>query len=200
MHNIQVTETAYIIDGKPYDRITSILSGFSEQGFIDWLKRTGPAAIRKKSEHGMRVGNLTHKYIECLIREEEPPEITEDEAANCIYGWEEFMKDINPTINSTEQLLISDEYQIAGTRDLLINDTITLDIKTSNRIKSSYWLQVAVYHWMAGFTDGEIAILQLNKIDKSYQYFKRVYDKRYVDVFLSMLHVYRYFKNGLESI
>jgi len=72
-------------------------------------------------------------------------------------------------ISMLEQTIISEQYRIAGTLDRVIvlpsGEKMLFDIKTSNAIYPSYWLQLAAYKEMLrsiGIEVDSVAILWLN--------------------------------------
>lgn len=202
---MEVTSTQYIVNDRKYDRITSVLDCFKDPDLLSWFKRTGPAAIRNASEKALAIGSLVHRCIEEDLGPDRLELTYPDEAMNCWDAWESFRFEKGVVIESQEQWLCDDTLMIAGTRDLLVEvnsvKNITADIKTSRSIRKSYWVQCAMYHYMAGIDwPGALGIVRLDKITGDYEWHTKAYDYRYVELFKSMLTVYRYYtRKELDS-
>jgi hypothetical protein len=199
---MEVTSKQYIDNGVEFDRITSVQDCYQDPDLIDWFKRTGPAAIRNASEKGKSIGSAVHL---CIEENEAPGMESGAEIHNCWGAWGQFLKDKDVVVLAQETWLKNDKLGVAGTRDLLLEvnseKNITVDIKTSNRIRKAYWIQVAMYHFMAkGNVPGMLGILRLDKATGTYEWYTKHYDYKYVQMFRYMLMVYRYYAGVEESI
>jgi hypothetical protein len=140
---------------KYYPSVSSILNYFPKnQYFHSWLKDVGHNSdiiAQKAAWEGTQVHNAIESFLE-------GNEITWiDKDGNALYNldvWRmilrfaDFWNTIQPELISTEYHLFSDEYEFAGTADIIcrIDGKLhLLDIKTSNSIHSSYNLQLAAY-------------------------------------------------------
>ena len=145
----------YRRDGKYYPSITSILNFFPKnQFFHNWLKDVGHnsdiIAAKAASE-----GTQVHNACEELMLGKEVTWMNEDGKVNysldvwkMILKFADFWKQTKPELVTTEYHLFSDEYQYAGTTDIIcrIDGKLWLiDIKTSNSVHTSYNLQLAAY-------------------------------------------------------
>ena len=80
----------------------------------------------------------------------------------------EFSRTINPIIEMSEVHMISDKLGFAGTLDRVVEiegEKILLDIKTSNSIQPTHWLQLSAYNELIkenGVNVDKVAILWLN--------------------------------------
>jgi hypothetical protein len=145
----------YRRNDKYYPSVSSILNYFPKnQFFHSWLKDVGHnsdiIASRAAAE-----GTQVHNAAEALINGAEVSWI--DEYGNALYSldvWKmilkfaEFWNKHKPELVAAEYHLFSDQYEYAGTGDLVVrlNDKLwLLDIKTSNSLHTSYDLQLAAY-------------------------------------------------------
>lgn len=138
-----------------YPSVTSILQYFPKGKFFeDWLKEAGPSADLIK-EKAAKEGSETHNMIERLLKGEELNWIDDFGNATCSEQvWQmtikfaDFWNQVKPELIATEKLLFSDNFQYAGTTDLIckIQDEVwMIDVKTSNALYKSYDLQLASY-------------------------------------------------------
>jgi hypothetical protein len=145
----------YRRNDKYYPSVSSILNYFPKnQFFHSWLKDVGHnsdiIASRAAGE-----GTQVHNAAEALINGAEVSWI--DEYGNALYSldvWKmilkfaEFWNKYKPELVAAEYHLFSDQYEYAGTGDLIVrlSDKLwLLDIKTSNSLHTSYDLQLAAY-------------------------------------------------------
>lgn len=145
----------YRRNGKYYPSVSSILNYFPKnQFFHSWLKDVGHNSeiiANKAAGEGTQV----HNAVEAFLNGEELTWI--DEYGNAKYNldvWRmilkfaDFWNTHKPELIATEYHLFSDEYEYAGTADLVVKlfDNIwLLDLKTSNSLHTSYDLQLAAY-------------------------------------------------------
>jgi len=145
----------YRRNDKYYPSVSSILNYFPKnQFFHSWLKDVGHNSeiiARKAAGEGTQV----HNAIEKFLNGEELSWI--DENGNAKYNldvWRmilrfaDFWNTNQPELISTEYHLFSDEFEYAGTADIICRiagKLYLLDIKTSNSVHSSYNLQLAAY-------------------------------------------------------
>jgi hypothetical protein len=136
--------------------VTTILEAYpKDASYFKWLKEVGGDADMIRDEAGRR-GSLVHELTEKYDCNEECTFIN-------LYGnpqykmleWSMFERYVNfctihePIIDAMELHMASDKLGFAGTLDRVITmngKTMLIDIKTSNSIYPSYWLQLAAYH------------------------------------------------------
>jgi hypothetical protein len=138
-----------------YPSVTYVLSYFPKGKFFEnWMKDVGHNSdiiARKAADEGTE----THKAIEDFLNGKEIVWINEYGKANhslivwqMILRFADFWNTVKPRLIATEQHIFSDEYQYAGTIDLVVEidgKIWLLDIKTSNSLHTSYDLQLAAY-------------------------------------------------------
>lgn len=145
----------YKRNGEYYPSITYILQSYPKgKHFEDWLKKVGYSAdyiVRKAGEDGTQVHEMIEDYLNGkkleFLYENFNPRYHPDVWGMFLHfvEWWELYK---PNLITTEVLLFSDEWKVAGTADLIceINGELwVIDFKTSNLIHTTYELQAAVY-------------------------------------------------------
>jgi hypothetical protein len=136
--------------------VTTILEAFPKSAsYFQWLKDVGSDADAIRDEAGRR-GSVVHELTERYDCNEEISLINASGVPQYrMLEWSmferycEFSTMYKPTIDMMEVHLMSDKLGFAGTLDRVIklgSLTMLLDIKTSNSIYPSYWLQLAAYH------------------------------------------------------
>lgn len=158
--------------------VTTILDAYPKTpDYYAWLKKMGEDSDTIRDEAGRR-GSVVHKLTELYDAGEEVCLI--DESGRINYStieWAMFTRYVDfigryaPNVIHSELNLMSDELGFAGTMDrvIMLDDgrVIMVDIKTSNAIYPSYWLQLAAYRELLKEAQGEdiiddVAILWLN--------------------------------------
>lgn len=157
--------------------VTTILEAYPKPyALLQWLKEKGSAADEIRDMAGRRGSNvheLTEKYDnghEChLLDEIGRPAYSLDEWS-MFERYVEFATRYKPENLLIEQNIVNESLGYAGTIDRVIElngKRLILDIKTSNMVANSYWLQLAAYRELLAAnklftqTDG-VAILWLN--------------------------------------
>jgi len=156
--------------------VTTILEAFpKDAAFFAWLKSQGENADAVRDDAGRR-GTTVHKLTEAYDAGLEVSLLTESgEIGYRMSEWAmferyvEFTQRCHPRIILSEQNYIHDGLGYAGTIDRVVEIggvTTLMDIKTSNNLHASYWLQLAAYrtllHRVAGIEVDQVAILWLN--------------------------------------
>jgi hypothetical protein len=166
--------------GVPIPSVTCILECFPKGAeYYAWLKKMGEDADSVRDEagrRGSRVHDLTEQYDNGLQVS------LIDDAENIgmsMHEWAMFERYVEfctrfPHDNiAIEMNVVSEGLGYAGTLDRikLINDRhVLVDIKTSNSIYDSYWLQLAAYRNLlrsVGTQVDDVAILWLNSKTRS---------------------------------
>mgnify|MGYP003350245056 CR=1 FL=1 len=140
---------------KYYPSVTSVLNYFPKNKFFhDWLKDVGHNSDVIASKAASE-GTQTHNAIEEFLKGNEVFWL--DEHGNAKYSLEvwkmilkfaEFWTTHKPELVATEYHLFSDQYEYAGTADLIVmlnGKRWLIDIKTSNSLHTSYDLQLSAY-------------------------------------------------------
>lgn len=162
--------------------VTTILNAYpKDAGYYQWLKNVGEDADTIRDEAGRR-GSIVHELTERFDNGEEVKLL--DDYGNIGFKmseWAMFERYVDFSTRfkydtlHIEQNIISEYLGFAGTIDRVINlngKTLLIDIKTSNAIYDSYWLQLAAYEQLMIKAYGEkpidgVAILWLNAKTRS---------------------------------
>lgn len=174
---IEFTDARFYLSpsGNYVPSVTTILDAYpKDAAFYKWLKDVGQDADNIRDEAGRRGSNV-HELTERYDSGEEVTFINDNGwPAFKMSEWSmferyvEFSRTINPTIEMMEAHMISATLQFAGTLDRVVDidgEKILLDIKTSNSIQPTHWLQLAAYNELikeTGVKVDKVAILWLN--------------------------------------
>jgi hypothetical protein len=127
-------------DGVYYPSVTTILQYMPKNHFFEnWLKDVGHNADLIRNKAGKEGVSWMDNYGKAKYSQI---------VWEMILKFHEFWTLAKPKLISTEEFVFSDEYQYAGTADLLVEmegKTILIDIKTSNALHKTYHLQLAAY-------------------------------------------------------
>lgn len=167
----------YHENGNYYPSVTTILDAYPKgPEYFAWLKKVGEDSDNIRDEAGRR-GSVVHDLTEKYDAGEEVSLMNESGyIAYKMSEWAmferyiEFRKRFDFTILHSELNLVSEKLGFAGTLDRVIElngEKILVDIKTSNAIYPSYWLQLAAYEQLLTDNYGynpidKVAILWLN--------------------------------------
>lgn len=166
----------YQTDGGFVPSVTTILDAYPKgPEYYAWLKKVGEDSDTIRDEAGRR-GSVVHNLTERYDAGEEVNLM--DDAGFIAYKiseWKQFERYVEfrnrfpLNIIHTELNIVSSSLGYAGTLDRVVEisgETILLDIKTSNAIYPSYWLQLAAYRSLlyteVGQTVDKVGILWLN--------------------------------------
>lgn len=166
----------YYAEGNFYPSVTTILEAYpKDAAYFKWIKEVGTDADAIRDEAGRRgsvVHDLTERYDNgeevSLLNMEGNLQFKMSEWA-MFERYVDFINRFKPDYIMNEQNFVSARLGFAGTIDRLavLDGKLTLiDIKTSNNIHDSYWLQLAAYaalvHDMTDFQIEQYGILHLN--------------------------------------
>lgn len=208
---------------KHYPSVTYILSFIPKNKiFLDWMKEKGEESdviAKVAADKGKQV----HKAIEKLLKGEEVKWINEwGDAAYSLEVWQmilrfqEFWTIHKPELVGSEIHVFSDQYEFAGTIDLVLRingELWLLDIKTNNQIAPIYNYQVAAYNqawnelfsekiqrrgilWLKAHTRGEDKSGKKMQ-GKNWQLIES--SKELIEDFQSFLLFYAVFKHEVEN-
>lgn len=171
----------YMSEAGPLPSVTTILDAYPKgPEYYAWLKKVGEDSDQVRDEAGRR-GSRVHKLTEQYDAGEEIKLMDDNGFISMkLSEWAMFERYVQFRdrhkfeILMSEQTMICPSLGIAGTLDRLINingKKVLVDIKTSNAIYPSYWLQLAAYEKMLfvelGIEVDEVAILWLNAKTKT---------------------------------
>jgi hypothetical protein len=145
----------YYVGGQFVPSVTTILEAYpKDAAYLKWLKEVGSDADTIRDAAGERGSNV-HHMTEMLDNGLEVSLLDADNAQQwSLQEWAmlaryvDFRQRFPIDIEAIEMQLVSTNLGFAGTVDRLIvmnGKRYIIDIKTSNAIYESYWLQVAAY-------------------------------------------------------
>lgn len=148
----------YHLNGQFVPSVTCILEAFpKDAGYFKWIKEVGSDADAIRDAAGNRGSNV-HHMTELVDQGLEVSLLNNDNVQQwSLQEWAmlgkyvEFRQRFPLEIEAIEMQLISFDLGFAGTIDRLVEwngKRYILDIKTSNAIYPSYWLQLAAYRRM----------------------------------------------------
>jgi len=184
----------YNIDGTKYDRVTGALGYFTPKPLVKWMMKKGSAEAEEISKLARTIGKRVDKIATAIVLNKSWKLTDKDHPAvnTCVEAFKRWMSEEQIVITDTQILCYDTDIRIAGTRDLSTVDTI-IDIKCSNRINLSYWLQLAAYHHLAKLPNlTHIAVLRLDKLTGDYEYVRIPYNPLLWQQYLTLLSYYRY--------
>ena len=138
----------YKIDNKKVPSVTTILGRFKNAtGLLIWANQIGLKGQLYQDElkKAGDIGTALHDLAEIHIKEEyyELPE--DKKVRNCFNQFLEWWDNNNYKVTWTEKHFCSEKYLYGGTPDLLVNENILVDFKTSKGIYSDYLVQGSAY-------------------------------------------------------
>jgi len=145
-------------NGQHYPSATTILEAYPKPyQLLQWMKEVGSKADEIKTAAGRRGSNvhqLTEDYdngIECNLLDENGSPKYSLEEWSMFERYVDFSKMYKPEHLLIEQTFVNGSLGFAGTLDRICTidgKSYVLDIKTSNGIYNSYWLQLAAYEML----------------------------------------------------
>ncbi len=166
-------ERFYTVDGVTfYPSVTTVLDVYPKGfGFNNWLKDLGHNADDVLKKAGSE-GSVVHDFIDRIINGETVSwEMVIAEVGNqkldsfniwmMILKFVEFWETYNPTVIANEFNIVSDQFRLGGTIDLVCEiggERWLIDFKTSNSIHTTHELQMAAYSMMFNEKNPEMPI------------------------------------------
>jgi len=179
-NRIEFTDNRFYIteDGQYVPSVTTILECYPKDAhFFQWLKDVGDKADHIRDEAGKR-GSVVHNLTERYDAGEEVTFLSANGFPEFkMLEWAMFERYVDFTETHKPEILIMEKHYassklgFAGTLDRVIRlngKKILMDIKTSNNLHNSYWLQLAAYKELFDCEDtthheiDEVGILWLN--------------------------------------
>jgi hypothetical protein len=165
--------------------VSTILDAFPKSAaFYDWLKNnTAEESDKIKTEAG-EAGSIVHKLSE-LYDAGEVVSVLDDNGRikykarewNMFEKYVEWCKKFKPNIIQNEFNIVSEAIGTGGTIDKEIEldgKRMLLDLKTSNMIHDTYWMQLAayskLYEQLYGRTIDDVCILWVNAKTRTEKY------------------------------
>ena len=150
MHNEskKMPTVDYKIDNKKVPSVTTILGRFKNAtGLLIWANQIGLKGQLYQDElkKAGDIGTALHDLAEIHIKEEYYELPQDEKVRNCFNQFLEWWDNNNYKVTWTEKHFCSEKYLYGGTPDLLVNENILVDFKTSKGIYSDYLVQGSAY-------------------------------------------------------
>jgi len=168
----------YYLNGKFCPSVSTILEAYPKgPEFYKWLKETGEESDKIRDAAGVKGSNvhkMTEHYdegLEVSLLDMSGYQQWSFQEWSLLSRYVEFRNATSPTlkIHAREMQLVDMELLEAGTLDMyceIDGKHLILDIKTSNSIYPSYWLQLAAYRRLFERSSGQkidgVGIIWLN--------------------------------------
>ena len=138
----------YKIDNKKVPSVTTILGRFKNAtGLLIWANQIGLKGQLYQDElkKAGDIGTALHDLAEIHVKEEYYELPQDEKVRNCFNQFLEWWDNNNYKVTWTEKHFCSEKYLYGGTPDLLVNENILVDFKTSKGIYSDYLVQGSAY-------------------------------------------------------
>ena len=147
----------YLVNKKKVPSTTQVLTRFKNAtGLIIWANNLGLEGKRYHDElkKAGDIGTELHTLGELHIKDEYY-ELPEDQTVkNCFNQFLEWWENSNYQVTWTEKPYASKKLLFGGCPDLLVNENILIDLKTSKAIYSDYIIQLSAYAELIKEVDG----------------------------------------------
>ena len=188
----------YEIQGKKLPSVTQILGRFKlATPLIIWANRLGLDGkdYFQELKNAGNIGTELHDLAEKHIKQEQYDLPEDDRVINCFTQFLDWWHEQDYKVVWTEKTFVSKEYKYGGCPDLLVNNNILIDFKTSKGIYADYLLQGSAYAQLIKENDGiqieQFIIVQFPKEDDVTGIKK--FNKEHLDL------AFNQFKNYRES-
>lgn len=152
----ELTRNGYVIAGRLYPRVSSILGLLAKPGIEGWKRKVGFDEADRIAKQSTTFGTLVHAGCERVALGEPLADVTREferggdlSAAQCVTAFGRWLDDSVAEVIATERTVWSDRFGYAGTTDLLVqlNDgrRAVCDVKTSKSLSDTYRLQLEAY-------------------------------------------------------
>lgn len=153
---VETTSNEYIIDGKRYDRVTSIINIGRKEKIEEWRGRLGNEEADRQLSVSQDLGTRIHAACEDILEQidaEVTPVIKGEYCEIELLMLQNFMQwALNNVVEiiKLECLLFSDKYRYAGRTDFIarlkgVSLPVICDIKTSKYLYDTVALQLEAY-------------------------------------------------------
>lgn len=155
---IRTTEEWYVIDGRSYPRVSTVLEIIHEPGLDTWREKVGEEEAKRISEESTLLGDAVHASCAnlSLARMGRDPLPLDPKFEPILERLPPFVEAFTTWLDTdvaevlyVEETVWSDGPVYAGTIDLVVRRkdgaAVIYDLKTSKRIRTKYRLQTAAY-------------------------------------------------------
>lgn len=148
-----------------YDRVTAVLSYFSDQDYVDYQLRVGKKEAKAAGNAAKKFGTAIHEMVQGKEVEDS------FEVSMARKAWEKWLNDYEPKDIVAGMRLYDDSLMFSGEPDFEFNHGNDLvDVKSSIVIRPDYYLQLGGYYILMGRIPKRLWILRLSKQTGFYEF------------------------------
>ena len=182
------------------DHISAIANFFHDQDYTDWFTTHGKREANRKIKEAMNAGTAVDLAIQSLAMLEEinlpKPVKFALEIESACKAWVKFQATYEPTITGRQRTIINEAHNLTGTLDFEFNENEICDLKYATAIRPSYWIQLGGYSYLNGGRNKKVSVLRIDKTSDMYEYVVREDVGYLVQVFISTLNLFRFWKGS----
>lgn len=156
---VRVTDLWYVLNGRSYPRVSTVLDIVAEPGLDEWREKVGEEEARRISEESTLLGDAVHAACANLSRakagwdlepvSEAEERVGSERLAPFTDSFAAWLEEDVAEVLAVELLVWSDDPAYAGTIDLVVRTrdglVVVEDLKTSKRVRTKYRMQTAAY-------------------------------------------------------
>ncbi len=182
------------------DHISAIVNYFHNQRYTDWFAEKGKREANKKIKEAMNQGTAVDLAIQALAMQRElglpEPKKFQEEIASACKAWQIFIGTYEHKVTASQKTLVNEEQNIIGTLDFEFNGDEICDLKYATAIRPSYWIQLGGYSYLNECRNKKVSVLRIDKTSDMYEYVVREDVGYLVQVFISTLNLFRFWKGS----
>lgn len=177
-----------------YDRISQVSSFIKTEKYVEWCDKTDKRERNKAIKTAQKIGTEVDFLIKKSLEGESLPIIHDNaEVLSCLDAFRRFDERNPNAMFVPGKRYFNESLKITGETDLESPDEI-IDIKCSLAIRPEYWLQMGGYLHCRDAK--KVSILRLDKNTGGYEYQSVCDVERLKVLFVSVLNLYRYYKEN----
>ena len=138
----------YRINNKKVPSVTTVLGRFKNStGLVIWANQIGLKGqlYHDELKKAGTIGTALHDLAELHIKNEYYELPQDEKVSHCFTQFLQWWDNNEYNVTWTEKNFCSSKYSYGGTPDLLVNENILVDFKTSKGIYSDYLVQGSAY-------------------------------------------------------
>lgn len=196
-------------EGKVYPSVTTVLSGYKDEGLKQWIAKVGSDVANRKKIQGANRGTGIHTIYEDFVSNRLDIQQHDPITYSLFKESERYLREGMNKVHNLEFAVWSDRLKTAGTADSLCEwcgITSILDYKTSGKPKKEEWIenyfiQETVYamcvYERIGLKVPQIVTFLVNERDPEPQ----IFVKRTEDYILDAIRIFRdYHRRNNEAV
>ncbi|MEI2421208.1 PD-(D/E)XK nuclease family protein, partial [Arthrospira platensis SPKY2] len=176
------------LKGEEVPSVTTVLKVLNKPALVSWANSLGfkRQSYKRELERTAKVGTLVHAYAEEKFNKKlfrdikkafELDDFSREQVLSAYNGFKMWLRDnVDLEVIASEKQLVSNKNKYGGTIDLIAklgDETYIVDFKTSAKVHSTMFLQLAAYVYMAeenGIKIDRVGIVRLSKNKGNYEF------------------------------